>query len=391
MTSVIEVFLVFLRLGLTSFGGPIAHLAYFHDEFVKRRLWLDEQSYADLVSLCQILPGPSSSQVGLGLGLFKAGPWGAFAAWLGFTLPSAILMTAFGIGISSSQFFSVEEWLHDLKLVAVPVVAQALWLMAPKLCNDWKKISIALICAITTFLFSSIESQALSICFGGLIGFFIIKESASSNVNLLKKSFSRKTGAIILLSFVSLLCLLPLLSKTFENQTLKLFDGFFRAGSLVFGGGHVVLPLLKTVAVDSGWLSAADFLTGYGAAQAVPGPLFSFAAYVGASSSQSPAGILGAVICLFAIFLPSFFLLFGVLPFWESLRNSQGTQSIVKGASAAVVGILITAFINPVILSSIHSTKDIVISLVGILLLLRFKWPSWGVVLVTLFSYKMLY
>lgn len=380
---VFDILLVFLRLGLTSFGGPVAHLGYFHDEFVSRRKWLDEHFYADLVALCQFLPGPASSQVGLAIGLSRAGVFGAIAAWIGFTLPSAILLVAFGLGISHFQNYLAGNWLHGLKLAAVPIVALALWGMGKKLCYDRARAAIAILSAIIASSFSLGFGQVAAIILGGVIGRMYLKDPNTLPHTPIESHISRRWGTLSLVTFVALLFLLPTLASVSCMQSLNLFDSFFRAGSLVFGGGHVVLPLLKSAVVDPGWVSADSFMAGYGAAQAIPGPLFTFSAYLGAVSTVPPSGWIGGALCLVAAFLPSILLVFGVLPFWEAIRKYEAMRSAVQGVNAAVVGLLLAAFINPVWTSAIQTPKDFALAIVGFLLLMFLKAPSWAVVLLT--------
>lgn len=377
----LEVFLVFLRLGLTSFGGPIAHLGYFHDEFVKRRKWIDEHSYADLVALCQFLPGPASSQVGIAIGLHRAGLLGAFAAWTGFTLPSALILVAFGFGVTSFHGQMGEGVLHGLKLVAVPIVAQALWGMGTKLCTDKIRATIAIVGSVLASTLPFGFGQVIVIVLAGLAGLALLTDPSLLPHVPMKTNISRSMAALILAAFGVLLLLLPLTANVSGMQPLKLFDSFFRAGSLVFGGGHVVLPLLKSEVVSPGWVSADAFMAGYGAAQATPGPLFAFTAYLGTVSQVPPSGLRGALICLVAAFSPSFFLVFGALPFWEQIRKYDRMRSAMQGISAVVVGLLLSAFYNPVWTSAIFSARDFGLAAVGFLLLVFWRTPSWAVVL----------
>lgn len=387
MRNLFEVFLVFLRLGLTSFGGPIAHLGYFHEEFVKRRAWVDEHTYADLVALCQFLPGPASSQVGMALGLSRAGYLGAIAAWLGFTLPSAVILILFAFGVNQFQLGN-DGWLHGLKIVAVAVVAQAIWAMAVRLCPDKKRATIAVSAAVCSIVSASIYStsalvQLFVILVGGLSGILFLRNSQVMPHTPIKAKVSRRVGGALLLVFAVVLAILPIAAKTSSIHALKLFDSFFRAGSLVFGGGHVVLPLLQAELVPSGWVSQELFMAGYGAAQGIPGPLFCFAAYLGAVAKGAPTGLLGAIICLMAVFLPSFLLIVGVLPFWEKVRSYSEARHAMLGINAAVVGLLIAAFYNPVWTSAIFNGKDFAFASVCFLLLVFWKTPSWIVVLLS--------
>lgn len=371
--SVVEVFWVFLRLGFTSFGGPIAHLSYFHNEFVKRRRWIDEHSYADLVALCQALPGPASSQVGISIGLSRAGIFGAIAAWLGFTLPSAILLVLFGLGVSKFSGFINHSVLHGLKIAAVAVVAQAVWGMAVKLCPDKKRATVAVASAVVILLLPSVGAQVSVIVLSGVWGYFFFSSATTLPVLPMKKYSSKKIGAVILFFFFGLLVVLPPIAQTTDIQALKYFDSFFRAGAFVFGGGHVVLPLLQAEVVTQGWVSKDAFMAGYGAAQAVPGPLFTFSAYLGAVSQVEPSGWIAAGICLVAVFLPSFLLILGVMPFWEQLRRFEKVRYAMHGVNAAVVGLLAAAFYNPVWTSAILSAQDFALALAGFLLLAFWK------------------
>ena len=375
------VFLIFLRLGLTSFGGPVAHLGYFRDEFVVRRHWLSERSYADLVALCQFLPGPASSQVGMALGLSRGGYAGALAAWLGFTLPSAIALILFALGIASYGDAMPAGVLHGLKVVAVAVVAQAVWGMARTLCPDVPRISIMVAATCCVLLVPSAWGQVGVIIAAALIGLVAFRPQPGTAHEPLPISIRRRTGLLWLVLFCALLLGLPLLASLFPSPLLAMVDAFYRAGSLVFGGGHVVLPLLQAEVVPTGWVDGDAFLAGYGAAQAVPGPLFSFAAFLGASMNQAPGGWLGGLVGLLAIFLPSFLLVLGALPFWEQLRRNRRTQAALMGVNAAVVGLLLAALYQPVWTSAIHRPEDFGLALVALTALLFWKLPPWLVVL----------
>ncbi|WP_339532647.1 chromate efflux transporter [Pseudomonas mucidolens] len=373
------VFVIFLRLGLTSFGGPVAHLGYFRDEFVSRRRWLSERSYADLVALCQFLPGPASSQVGIALGLSRAGYGGALAAWAGFTLPSAIALMLFASGISEWGSAFAPGVLHGLKVVAVAVVAQAVWGMARNLCTDVPKVTLMLSAACVVLLLPSTWTQVSVIIAAGLVGLLLFKPTHGGEHDPLPITISRRTGAVWLVVFGVLLVGLPLLVRWLPGHTLALVDAFYRAGSLVFGGGHVVLPLLQAEVVPSGWVGNDVFLAGYGAAQAVPGPLFTFAAFLGASM-DTPSGWVAGIVCLLAIFLPSFLLIFGALPFWEQLRRSARTQAALAGVSAAVVGLLLAALYQPVWTSAIGQPADFALALLALVALMFWRLPPWLVV-----------
>ena len=376
-----EVFRAFLKLGLTSFGGPIAHLGYFRDELVVRRKWTDEAGYADLVALCQFLPGPASSQVGFALGLLRGGPLGAAAAWIAFTLPSALLLVLFALSASAFEGPVGAGLLHGLKIVAVAVVAQAVWGMARTLAPDRERAGIALAAVLIAVFAAGSVGQIAAIVMGGLAGLWLCRGGATPTAGHLMFAVPKKIGAAALALFFLLLLLLPVLSAAAGSQGLALFDAFYRAGALVFGGGHVVLPLLEAEVVRPGWVSEDAFLAGYGAAQAVPGPLFSFAVYLGAVMVPELNGVAGAVIGLIAIFLPGFLLLIGALPFWDAFRTRPFAQAAMRGANAAVVGILGAALYDPVWTSAIFSPQDFALALVGFTLLTVWKAPPWVVVL----------
>lgn len=381
--SFLEVLGVSLRLGLTSFGGPIAHLGYFHEEYVKRRKWIDEQSYADLVALCQFLPGPASSQVSIAIGIGRARLLGGVAAWMGFTLPSALALVAFAFGIGAFASAADAGWLHGLKVVAVAVVAQAVWSMARTLCPDRERATIAVVASIVTLAWPTAVGQLLSIFIAGVVGLMIFPGSAASSVSHMRFPIGQKTGVAAWIIFFLLLFGLPLVRQVTPGHTLEVFDSFFRVGSLVFGGGHVVLPLLQTEVVGPGWITNEQFVAGYGATQAVPGPLFTFAAYLGAVMGPEPHGWTGAWLTLVAIFLPSFLLVVGALPFWDLLRAVPVFQSALKGINAAVVGLLLTALYKPVWTSAIHAPADFGLGLVAFSLLMFWKFPPWLVVILT--------
>ncbi|BCZ54471.1 chromate efflux transporter [Enterobacter hormaechei] len=374
------VFLIFFRLGLTSFGGPIAHLGYFRDEFVTRRQWLTERSYADLVALCQFLPGPASSQVGIALGLSRAGYTGALAAWAGFTLPSAVALILFALGMTSYGDVMPSGVLHGLKVVAVAVVAQAVWGMARNLCPDIPRITVMAVATCFVLLVPSAWGQVGVIVTAAVTGMLLFKPQQTTVHDPLPVSIRRRVGLFWLTLFFVLLTGLPLLTAIFPNPTLLMVETFYRTGSLVFGGGHVVLPLLQTEVVPSGWVSTDTFLAGYGAAQAVPEPLFTFAAFLGASMNQVPSGWLGGLVCLLAIFAPSFLLIVGALPFWESLRRNIRTQAALQGINAAVVGLLLAALYQPVWTSAVLAPQDFGLALVALVALMFWKLPPWLVV-----------
>ena len=374
-------FLIFLRLGLTSFGGPIAHLGYFRQEFVTRRRWLSERSYAELVALCQFLPGPASSQVGIALGLSRAGYRGAAAAWAGFTLPSAIVLILFALGLAHYGGALPHGALHGLKVVAVAVVAQAVWGMARTLCQGVLRVALMLIAAGVVLLQPSAWAQVGVMVVAGVAGLLLLKPENSNEPDALPIAISRRAGALWLMLFLLLLVALPLLAAWALNPTLALVDAFYRTGALVFGGGHVVLPLLQAEVVPSQWVSNDVFLAGYGATQAVPGPLFTFAAFLGASMTHAPSGWLGGVIALLAIFAPSFLLIFGALPFWANLRKSPRTQAALAGVNAAVVGLLLAALYQPVWTSAVFTGYDAALALLALIALTVWKLPPWLVVL----------
>jgi chromate transporter len=357
-----------LRLGLTSFGGPIAHLGYFRREYVDRRGWLDEATYADLVALCQMLPGPASSQLGILIGTRRAGMLGGMVAWLGFTLPSAIVLVLFGL-LSQSMDLASAGWVGGLKIAAVAIVAQAVYLMGRALTPDWPRRSVAVLAAIVALAWTTPFSQIAIIAGGALIGRLLLSSPTVPATGPEPSPVSRRAATVYLTLFVGLLVGLPLL-VAIGGQPVALFDAFYRSGALVFGGGHVVLPLLHTSVVDPGWVSNDAFVAGYGAAQAVPGPLFTFAAYLGAVSNVPPNGWAGATIALVAIFLPSFLLVFGALPFWDRLRGSTGFRRALTGTNSAVVGILAAALYTPVWTSAIRAPIDVGIAALALGLLL---------------------
>ncbi len=381
--SVATVFLAFLQLGLTSFGGPVAHLGYFRAAFVERRRWIGEAAYADLVALCQFLPGPASSQVGIGIGLAKAGLPGALAAWTAFTLPSAALLVAFGYGVVTFQEAIPAGVLHGLKVVAVAVVAQAVWGMARSLCPDAPRATLAVLAACAVLALPSAATQVAVICAGGLAGLLTLKGAAEAPPASLDIPVGKGLAVGALVLFFFLLVALPLWAAGSPSQTLALVDSFYRAGSLVFGGGHVVLPLLQSEVVPPGWLGDDAFLAGYGAAQAVPGPLFTFAAYLGTVMGTAPNGWLGALVCLLAIFAPSFLLVIGALPFWDSLRRQPLVRRALTGVNAAVVGLLLAALYDPVWTSAILAPADVILALAAFMLLVFWKLPPWLVVVLT--------
>ncbi|WP_246205496.1 chromate efflux transporter [Agromyces salentinus] len=377
-----EVFRAFLKLGVTSFGGPIAHLGYFRDELVTRRRWVGERDYAELVALSQFLPGPASSQVGFALGLLRAGPMGALAAWLAFTLPSAVLMVAFAYGAPLLGGVLGSGVLEGLKIVAVAIVAQAVWGMARSLTPDPRRAAIAVGAATLVLLLAGTAGQLAAIVLGALAGLVLCRMPAEQAPPPLPFAVSRRAGLVSLAVLVALLVLLPVAAAAFGGPVLDLADGFFRAGALVFGGGHVVLPLLQAEFVGTPWLTAEEFLAGYGAAQAMPGPLFTFAAYLGALAAPGAAGLVTAAIALVAVFLPGFLILIGVLPFWNGLRVRPGAQSLMRGANAAVVGILAAALYDPVFVTAVVDPGSFALALACFVLLVSWRTPPWAVVIV---------
>ena len=373
--SLLEILIVSTRLGFTSFGGPIAHLGYFHDEYIHRRKWIDEKSYADLVALCQFLPGPASSQVGIGIGVMRAGVLGGIVSFLGFTLPSVFALIIFALVLQGMDV-SNAGWIHGLKIVAVAVVAHAILGMAKNLTPDLKRKSIALFALVVTLLWQTVFTQVGIILLSAFIGFLIYRQQKDESEGRVSFPITRGFAIGCLVLFFCLLILLPILREVTSNYWIAMFDSFYRSGSLVFGGGHVVLPLLEREFVPTGWLSEEAFLAGYGAAQAVPGPLFTFAAYLGAVMNGWAGGILATV----AIFLPSFLLILGTLPFWDSLRRNPKVKGALMGANAAVVGILISAFYQPIWTSSILTPIDFAFAAILFSMLVFWKLPPWIIV-----------
>jgi chromate transporter len=379
MRSLLEVLAVATRLGLTSFGGPVAHLGYFRSEYVLRRRWVDEQTYADLVALCQFLPGPASSQLGIAIGILRAGLLGGFAAWVGFTLPSAVALVLFGLGIRGLDL-SDAGWLHGLKVAAVAVVAQAVWGMGRALCPDRERVTVAILAALVVSAWPTAGGQVLVIALAGVIGLRLFPGSGAAGAPVVKVGLGRRLAVAALVVFFALLVALPALRYLAPAQPIAVFDSFYRAGALVFGGGHVVLPLLQAEVVPPGWVSNEQFLAGYGAAQAVPGPLFTFAAYLGAVMEPRPNGWVGAALALAAIFLPAFLLVVGALPFWDALRARPAFQAALRGINAAVVGLLLAALYHPVWTSAIHAPSDFPLALAAFGLLVWWRLPPWLVV-----------
>ncbi|WP_063550330.1 chromate efflux transporter [Burkholderia territorii] len=375
------VFVAFLRLGLTSFGGPVAHLGYFRDAFVTRRGWLTERAYADLVGLCQFLPGPASSQVGMAIGLSRAGYAGMFAAWLGFTLPSALLMMLFALGVHATGMPVAAGALHGLRIVSVAVVAQAVWGMARTLCPDARRVTLMAIAACIALLVPAAWLQVVVIVAAGAAGLMLLPQPERGAHDPLPLHVSHRAGVLWLVMFAALIVVLPVAASTRHSNTLAVVDAFFRTGALVFGGGHVVLPLLQAAVVAPGWIGDSAFLAGYGVAQAVPGPLFTFAAFLGASLRDAPNGWLGGTIALVSIFAPSFLLVAGTAPFWERLRRSTRMQAALAGVNAAVVGLLLAALYHPVWSDTIVSPRDFAAALVAFVALVFWRVPPWAVVI----------
>jgi len=381
--SLLEILWVSTRLGLTSYGGPIAHLGYFHEEYVKRKKWVDEQSYADLVALCQSLPGPTSSMVGTAVGFARAGLAGGLVHWLGFTLPSALALIAFAYGLGVVGAASGAGWLHGLKLVAVPVVALAVWGMARTLCPDRERATLAILTAIVALAWPTAAGQVLPIIAAGLIGWRLFPAAKTPPALHIRVPISHWLGLASWVLFFGLLFALPLVRQIAASQTVAVFDSFFRAGALVFGGGHVVLPLLQAEVVAPGWVTNEQFVAGYGAAQAVPGPLFTFAAYLGWVMQPPLNGWAGASVALVAIFLPGILMTAGALPFWDLLRTRGSFQSAIHGINAAVVGLLLAAFYHPVWTSAIYKPTDFGLAILAFGLLAFWKLPPWLVVVLT--------
>lgn len=381
--SVLEVLLAFFQLGLTSFGGPAAHLGYFREEFVGRRQWLDDKSYSDLVALCQFLPGPASSQVGMALGFGQRGWLGAIAAWIGFTLPSAVALILFALGISEWAALAQSGAIHGLKIAAVAIVAQAVWGMSKSLCPDKTRAWIAVVATLIAVALPSSLGQILAILIGGVAGLKLVRVDAQPPALPHPHVKGKATGVVLLGVFSALLFLLPPISSLTGSPVLQAFSDFYQAGALVFGGGHVVLPLLQASVVPTGLVSNEAFLAGYGATQTVPGPLFTFAAYLGSIMSAPMGGWLGGLTLLFAIFLPGFLLVMAALPYWESLRQRVSVQQAMAGVNAAVVGILAAALYDPVWTSAIQSKADFGLALFAFALLVHAKLSPVLVVLLT--------
>jgi chromate transporter len=374
--KLLEILVVSTKLGLTSFGGPIAHLGYFHNEYIRKRKWMDERSYAELVALCQLLPGPASSQVGIGIGLIRAGFFGGLIAWFGFTLPSIVLLVMFAFLLKGSDISSA-GWIHGLKIVAVAIVAQAILGMGQKLAPDKIRASIAVVAAAVILIWQTAFSQVLVIIAAGLLGLWIYRKTTVQEAPNITVPIGRSVAIVCLITFIGFLIGLPLMRHAISNVWLDLFDSFYRSGSLVFGGGHVVLPLLEREVVPIGWVSKSDFLSGYGAAQAVPGPLFTFAAYLGTMAK----GITGAIVATIAIFLPAFLLIMGALPFWNFIRKNTYVQGALIGINASVVGILLAALYNPLWTTAIMVPADFALAAILFVMLVFWKLPPWIIVI----------
>jgi chromate transporter len=386
MPAWLEVLIVFLRLGVTSFGGPVAHLGYFRGEFVERRKWLDEHAYSDIVALSQFLPGPASSKVGMTIGLLRAGWGGMAAAWIAFTLPSALILMLFGMGLARYAGIADSGVVHGLKIVAVAIVAQAVWGMGKSLCPDKPRAMLAVAATLLTLVLPTAWSQVGAIVACGLVGATLLKMPPRPMPSTATLNVSRRSGVVAIVLFLLLLLALPLWASLSGHALLAQFAGFYRAGALVFGGGHVVLPLLQSTAVSSGMVSNADFLAGYGAAQAVPGPLFTFAAFLGAVSNGPLTGWAGGFLMLVAIFLPAALLVVAALPFWNLLRNRPGIQNTVAGINAGVVGILLSALYNPVWTSAIGTPLDFGLALLCFALLVVMRWSPLAIVAIGAFG-----
>ncbi|WP_036823476.1 chromate efflux transporter [Pontibacillus yanchengensis] len=378
----IEILLVSFRLGLTSFGGPVAHLAYFQDEYVNRRKWLDDKSYADLIALCQFLPGPASSQVGISIGMVRGGILGGIIAWFGFTVPSVIALVLFALFLNGSGIQDA-VWISALKVVAVAVVAHAIMNMGKKLTPDRPRITIAVLASLVLLFYQTALAQITIILIAAFIGVYLFRKQDLPEGQDVELHYKKKTGIISLILFIAFLIGTPILASTASSVYITIFDIFYRVGSIVFGGGHVVLPLLQAEVVPNGLVSKELFLAGYGATQAVPGPMFTFSSYLGTIIASVP----GAIVATLAMFLPSFFLLVGVLPFWNQLRKNNNVRAGLLGVNAAVVGILLAALYDPIWTSAIESNKDIAIAIGSFTLLYHWKKPAWLVVLVTVIAY----
>ncbi len=382
MNRALGVFLAFLQQGLTAFGGPVAHIGYFRGEFVERRAWLDETAFADIVALCQSLPGPASSQVGMSIGLLRAGLPGALLAWLGFTAPSAVALALFGGALGGAGTADQGAWLHGIKVVAVAVVAQAVWSMSRTLCPDRQRLSIAFVGALLALAVPSALGQLGTIAAGAAAGLVVVRDTSPAATPGFAVPLPRWISVVALIAFFALFALLPVAAAMFRAPGIDLFASFYRSGALVFGGGHVVLPLLRNELVSAGLIDDGTFLAGYGAAQAVPGPLFTFAAYLGTVLHGPVSGWRGAIVCLTGIFLPSFLLVIGMVPVWERLRRHKSVRAALAGVNAAVVGLLLAALYMPLWKSVILEWGDFAMGLGALLLLSAWRVPSWVVVVI---------
>ena len=383
LVNLLTIFVVALRLGLTSFGGPIAHIGFFRQEYVENRRWLSERRFSDLVALCHFLPGPTSSQVGIAVGITRGGLLGGLLAWVAFTVPSAALLIAFGFGMTQFDNLLEGEWLIGLKIAAVAVVAQALWGMSTTLAPDKTRATVAVLAAVAILLSPLAISIVVVILIAGAYGWWRFRHYVDeSPTEDFAYDIPKSAGIAVAVVFVALLVGLPLARFFLDVDVLAIFDGFFRSGSLVFGGGHVVLPTLESEVVNNGWVSAEQFIAGYGASQAIPGPLFTFSAYLGTVMDIGPGGISGALIALVAIFLPSFLLVIAILPFWNQLSRASNFRAALVAINAAVVGILAAAFFDPVWTSSIKEPKDFALAAAAFGLLMFWKLPSWLVVII---------
>ena len=376
-----EVFRVFLRLGLTSFGGPSAHIAYFREEFVIRRKWLDEETFASIVALCQFLPGPASSQFGLAVGHMRAGVAGALAAWLGFTLPSAALMIGFALGMLHYAPQADPGWLQGLRVAVVVVVARAVWGMARTLCPGRIHLTLAFLSAITVLAVNAAWTQVAVIAVGGAIGCLLFTRSIESGEKTLAVSEKGRLSWLWLCLFALLLFATPFVARLIRCAPLDFAYGFYRSGALVFGGGHVVLPLLRDLVVPRGWMTDETFMAGYGAAQALPGPLFTIAAYLGTLSAGPVQGIGGGLLALFSIFLPGWLLVLGVLPHWRKRSQSRLARAALQGANSSVVGLLVAALYHPVWTSGMLGVRHMMLGLSLFLLMAVWNFPPWAGVL----------
>jgi chromate transporter len=377
----VDVFLVFLKLGFTAFGGPVAHLAFFREEFVVRKKWVTESDYSEIIALCQFLPGPASSQVGLTIGLSRAGYLGSIAAWLGFTMPSAVMLLLLALVYSNYGDIIPSGLLTGLKIVTVAVVAQAVWGMSKSICTDATRITIMLFSAVSLLLLQSIYAPLLVIFIGGILGVLLFKPALDLVKSDLIFSISRFSGTVWFLIFLLLMFGLPVLQLVVNEPVIDIISAFFRSGSLVFGGGHVVLPLLESEMVKTAWVSKEAFLAGYGATQAVPGPLFTFSAFLGGVLNGPISGVFGGLLALFSIFLPSFLLVYAILPFWQNLRTKPRIRAALVGINASVVGILFAALYQPVFVGGVSGTNDFIGVIVAFAALMYWRLPPWLVVI----------